>query len=333
MSNLNKYISLKLINRRDQPNNRSIRLKHLEKQKTISLSDEDLIEENEEEARHEEARLAEEALATNLKMIKKQKAKFIRLQKILSRNVILIPLCAIFSILSAVTIFCSSLTDYYEIITYDLNKLRRNIQIENNSTMLHIQHYLNENNKTIDDFLINRLKQNDTNRQKRDLENKKKLYDDSMALGGILISHDDTAPHLKEQIVSQPDLDHLSSLPIQLKNAYIYDLVEFSDYSFLFRRHFFTNDTKYIKKSIIYTTHSGIWRQCNYLSDQSRKILNLEECSLYKAKNLTDTNYQLYYIDHENEIHIKDPARDLIRKLNFVLFWKHFSFQKFSLNY
>ena len=32
-----------------------------------------------------------------------------------------------------------------------------------------------------------------------------------MALGGILISHDDTAPHLKEQIVSQPDLDHVTA--------------------------------------------------------------------------------------------------------------------------
>lgn len=350
---ISRYLTAKLKRDKQASNSHGRKLKP-EKQATISLSDEDLIEEQDEETRNEEARLAEEALATNIKLIKKQKAKFIRLQKILSRNVFLIPLCAVFSILSAATIFCSTLTDYYEIITYDLDKLKRNIEIENNLTMNHIYAYLDENNKTINDFLINHSiskrsydfftfhandstnklleyylinQQQQQPRFKRDLEhsvnsnnNNKKLYDDNI-LGGILINHEmETYHHELQQhntlVASSPQNDHLSSLPVQLKHAYIYYMENFSDYSVLYRRNFFLNDSAHVKTNILYTTHSGIWRQCNYLSEKSRKTLNLPRCSFYKTKNITEGVYQIQIVN-DHEIYIKDPARDLIRKYSF----------------
>lgn len=64
-----------------------------------------------------------------------KKAKFLRLQKILSRNVILIPLCAVFSVLSAFTIFASTLTDHYELISYDVEFLRKQVELENNRSL------------------------------------------------------------------------------------------------------------------------------------------------------------------------------------------------------
>jgi hypothetical protein len=103
----------------------------------MSKSSENLNEAETDEMieRNEEARLAEEALTVNIKLLKKQKAKFLRLQRILSRNVFLIPLCAIFTVLSAACIFSSTLSDYYEFISYDINELNYLIQLENNRTL------------------------------------------------------------------------------------------------------------------------------------------------------------------------------------------------------
>jgi hypothetical protein len=88
-----KYFSLKLINKDKRI--QSIKRSSLKKaslqsdNRGTSKSNDDLLEKEAELLeRFEETRLAEEALAQNLKMIKKQKARFLRLQKILSRNVI-----------------------------------------------------------------------------------------------------------------------------------------------------------------------------------------------------------------------------------------------------
>jgi hypothetical protein len=285
-----------------------------------------------EEARYEEARLAEETMNTNLKLMRKQKLRFIRLQKILSRNIILIPLCVIFSIISAATIFSSTLTDYYEIFTYDEDKLRHNIELENNSTLLHIQQYLHDVNKSIDLFLKPKrthngnllsysLHSNDSNTKltnfmlvKRDLDHRKKLYEDNI-LGGILIDPENDlsiqAEEISASLIPSATL-HYQSLPDQLKKAYVYELIRHSDYLMLYRRNFFVRDNLYMKKNAIFTTHSGMWRQCNYLSEKSRRELQIEKCSFYKNKNISE----VLVIDYDNGVHERDPARDLIRKWN-----------------
>ena len=283
-----------------------------------------------EEARYEEARLAEEAMNTNLKLMRKQKLRFIRLQRILSRNIILIPLCAIFTVISAATIFSSTLTDSYEIFTYDENKLRHNIELENNATLLQIQQYLHGVNKSIDIFLQPRrtrngnllsfsFHSNDSNtklmsfvRAKRDLDHRKKLYDDPI-LGNIQISPENELSIQAEDLPPPPiplAVQHYQSLPNELKKAFMYELTAHSDYLMLYRRNYFVRDNVYMKKNAIFTTHSGMWRQCNYLSEKSRKELNIEECSFYKNKSISEA----FAADYDNNGQEKDPARDLIRK-------------------
>lgn len=275
MSSVKKYFSLKLLKTRQQMNDsgsRKLKKNHNQTnnhQQSMSVSDEDLFEENvDEEARYEEARLAEETMNTNLKLMRKQKLRFIRLQKILSRNIILIPLCVIFSIISAATIFSSTLTDYYEIFTYDEDKLRHNIELENNSTLLHIQQYLHDVNKSIDLFLKPKrthngnllsysLHSNDSNTKltnfmlvKRDLDHRKKLYEDNI-LGGILIDPENDlsiqAEEISASLIPSATL-HYQSLPNELKKAYVYELIRHSDYLMLYRRNFFVRDNLYMKK-------------------------------------------------------------------------------------
>ena len=108
---------------------------------------------------------------------------------------------------------------------------------------------------------------------------------------------------------------HYQSLPVELKKAYVYEMVRSEDYIMLYRYNYFVRDNMYLKKNAVFTTHSGIWRQCNYLSEKSRRELGVERCSFYKNKNLSEA----FIADYDNEVHEKDPARDLIRKfLNWI---------------
>ncbi len=310
MSKSNQFFTFKMNNNNRLDKRVTIRRPkqiQLEKQNTLSLSDEELIEQNvtEEEARNEEIRLTEEAMANNVKMIKKQKARFLRLQKILSRNAILIPMCALFSVLSAATILSSSLTDYYETITYDINKLKKNVEIENNFTINQFNTYLISNNKT---ELIKNKKffyaLNESSRVKRNLKWLKKLYDDNI-LGGILINDEtENSNHIEYHSTL------IEQLPPQFKNAFYYEIFEHTDYIMLKRSNIFVNTSSSVKKNPIFTTHSGLVRQCNYLSEDSKRILNIETCSYYKMKNISE---------HHHEIYGKDPSRDVVRWHNAAL--------------
>jgi hypothetical protein len=88
---------------------------------------------------NDEIRAAEEAYAKNLKLVKKQKMKYIRLQRHLSRNIFLIPLCVMFSALSAAAIISTYITDNYQIITYDMDKLKYLIDETNNKSFIMVK--------------------------------------------------------------------------------------------------------------------------------------------------------------------------------------------------
>jgi hypothetical protein len=192
--------------------------------KRMARSSENLNEAETDEMieRNEEARLAEEALTVNIKLLKKQKAKFLRLQRILSRNVFLIPLCAIFTVLSAACIFLSTLSDYYEFISYDINELNYLIQLENNRTL----NFFNQSIKT------------------------STVYTTITKKGG-------------SSIFSQAQN---SSLHLSQFNYYFYEMSSFDDYHIITRRNYTYKDNSTVRTNVLFSTFSGIWKLCNYLS-------------------------------------------------------------------
>jgi hypothetical protein len=277
---MDRYFSLKLMKRESS----------FKKQRSIERSkssNQDLIDQDNQYDHNEEARLAEEALAANLKLLKKQKARFMRLQKILSRNVILIPLCAIFSILSAVLIFSSTLlTDEFEYVTYDLNALKLKIDKENNKT-------LNELNSLLgSQFTLQEI----FDREK--LDNLLKSYFELLSsttintnnlFDALNNNNDQQKPNQYNRIVlyrskQSKTKQHASStittttLPLpstttqlnyasaynEIKNMYIYELTNTTnDFFVVMHRSILTheNSTNYI-----FNTYSSVWKSCNNLS-------------------------------------------------------------------
>lgn len=281
VKNFDRYFSLKLIKREN-----SIKKQKppLEKVKSISRSDDDLIDNEVDEIdRNEEARLAEEALAANLKLIKKQKARFLRLQKILSRNVVLIPLCAIFSVLTAISIFGATLTDHYEFITYDVNSLKHQINIENNNSLaqinaitnlnLTLSDAININKKLIDDLNKNLDDSNNNNNNKKpntNINNNQKLFSITPPAKTQNQDNDISSNQFSNSFLRKPP--KTTRLPIhfnleRLQYIHFYELNEESkDYFIVTRRNFYSSDNSSLRTNIIYETYSGVWRTCNYLS-------------------------------------------------------------------
>jgi hypothetical protein len=338
MKNFDKIFSLKIIKVEMKDNNGNNTLssssssKHRsEKIKCNSKSDDDLIDmDADNEAalnRTEEAKLAEEAYLANLKLLKKQKAKFLRLQRILSRNVILIPLCAFFSILSAVTIFSATLTDNYELISYDIDFLRRQIEHENNKTVLEFNAKTSLN-LTVEDFL-----------------SYKKIFDleaesNAAALGLEANSYNNNDnsninQYISELVMKNRLVASVALVKERLQSTFIYELTHIvaNDYYTVKRHAYYTNDNTSFKVNYLYETHSGVWKFCNQLSseirpsvifaaqpvmflrllfvfkDESRVKLNVEECTFYKRANIEFDD-----IVERQETELSDPGRDLVSK-------------------
>lgn len=263
MRNVEKIFSLKLIKKDTYP--RRYQGTQLERMKSFNSKSNDNSEDMETEdalTRSEEAKLAEEAYITNLKLIKKQKAKFLRLQKILSRNVILIPLCALFSVLSASTIFSSTLTDYYELISYDIDSLRTQIDIENNRTIADFNAKTNFN-FTLDDFLSFHVTKKLT-KNVRTSENDL----DKPASAGTVNGNDNSIQYVN----NLKDNRHSPAIKEQLASMFIYEISNaINDYHIVKRHSFHSNEnSSNVKLNILYETHSGIWKFCNYLSSNRR---------------------------------------------------------------
>ena len=278
VKNFDRYFSLKLIKRENSVKKQK---PQLEKVKSISRSDDDLIDNEVDEIdRNEEARLAEEALAANLKLIKKQKARFLRLQKILSRNVVLIPLCAIFSVLTAISIFGATLTDHYEFITYDVNILKYQINIENNNSLaqinaitnlnLTLSDLFNINKKIIDDLNKNLDDSNNNKKPSTNINNNQKLFSITPPIKTQNQDNDISPSQFSNSFLRKPPKTTRLPTPFNLEHLqYIqfYELNEESkDYFIVTRRNFYSSDNSSIRTNIIYETYSGVWRTCNYLS-------------------------------------------------------------------
>jgi hypothetical protein len=64
-------------------------------------------------------------------------------------------------------------------------------------------------------------------------------------------------------------------------------------------------------ETILYKTHKGIFRQCNYLSENVRQHLKISKCRVLKVSNN----------QYDDSIHgMNNPGRELIRKHVYTLF-------------
>ena len=291
----------------------------LEKLKSITKSDDELIETGLDQTtldRAEEARLAEEALASNLKLLKKQKAKFLRLQKILSRNVILLPMCAIFSVLSAATIFASGLLDHYEDIVYDVESLEASIRRENNhshfelvnlrqpkqsSSFLPSYSSINAAYSSSSSATVANNKKHRAKQQSSSGENS--IYGYQLNEPPIYIEHTN-----KNRQTTTPTTATTTNVTIKQIEIYLYEITKFDDYLVVSRRSPLVNENK---TNIIYATYFGIWHVCNNLSEESRQQLKVDKCLFYKPPTSPEpTEFLLAPVVED------DSSKDLIGELS-----------------
>jgi hypothetical protein len=215
-----------------------------------------------------DAKMAEEALAANIKLLKKQKSRLLHLQKILSRNVFLIPLCAAFSILSAVTIFGSTLTDHYESMNYDMVQLTNLIQIKNNNSLSRINRIFNRSFKTVQEVF----------EQKNKLL--KQIVDEQSRLVSAQIFQTTPVSSSSNQInqfaITPSTHQNVITTASQSDNViYVYDLVNLNHDCEVLTR--LSISSKNITENVnyIHETFSGIWRTCNHLSGNFSSLRNL----------------------------------------------------------
>lgn len=274
---MDKYFTLKLM-KRDSSFRKQ---KSFERSKS---SNQDLIDQDTYD-HNEEARLAEEALAANLKLLKKQKARFMRLQKILSRNVILIPVCAILSFLSASLIFAATFTEQFETVKYDVATLKLRMIAENNKTLNELNSYLNATfslsqifnrdkfepllkdhfdtkTKTTTNILIKNINNNNNNNDYNKENNRVVLFKKKQM--------QPKQAHLTTTLSILPSTTTpltFNSAYNAIKEMYLYELVNVSnDYFIVMYRSILSTDNSTAEYNYIYDTYSGIWKICNHLS-------------------------------------------------------------------
>lgn len=189
----------------------------------------------------EHAKSPEEAYVANLKLIRKQRAKFRRLEKVISRNVFLIPFCAIFTIFSAVSIFASTLSDHFEYISYDMIEIKKQIGIVNNRTLNSIELMIQKEFKYEELLEIRKLI------GEKKIDRNKSEY---------------------AKINGNINLFNLISKNVQSIN--IIELEFFFDFYILKSHDYLDLNKTESKEIVIYELHSGIWKYCNYLSSKIR---------------------------------------------------------------
>jgi hypothetical protein len=261
------------------PQQKSFKTK-LERFKFLTRSNEDLIKLDTAEdsaERGEEARLAEEALAANLKLIKKQKAKFLRLQRILSRNVFIIPMCVVFTILSSLSIFGATLTDHFEYATYNITHLRRLIDAENNNSLALINSATGLR-LTLEDIVSGRGRAlllaevgRATSKMNGDVSDRRRTSS-SQKRTTVITSPSTTPPVTSIDDASTPPLpktttyNFLSMLTERHQAIYFYELFNRNNMFYEVTKTSFL--THSVKNNVLYDTYSGIWRICNNLSSE-----------------------------------------------------------------
>lgn len=244
----------------------------LDKARTVSKSNEDLInldggEESGggcEFAASEEARLAEEAVAANLKLIKRQKAKFLRLQRILSRNQFIIPMCVLFTIASSLATYGSTLTDFYEFSSFNVSLVEQKIVQANEDSLALLNSITLIVNFTLDDVMS---------------RNKSKLFveivnpfDNITNTPNLVSSSSFSISSTQSNSSSHPKkVPLLNIFKERHQEISFYELItpnSADEYFTVNKFDYLASDNSIVKTNILWTTHSGIWRVCNYLSSK-----------------------------------------------------------------
>jgi hypothetical protein len=193
---------------------------------------------------------ARRKMPSKINLLSNHQARMRKLEKLMNKNIILTPIAIIFSIIIAIILFISIFTDYYEYSYYDINALNRKILNENNSTLNDIeQKFLNISNKTsssFSSFIIHH------NKSSSEIE-----ASDIVNLFFKLPNSDNETHHVDNKTYIFYKLLS-SNLTGDLGNNEFYILTRI-------KISFFDN-VVIIKNYYIYTTYSGLWQTCNFLS-------------------------------------------------------------------
>jgi len=268
-----RFFSVKVKNKRDAPTRRSLRaIRNCNMQSNKSQngveSHDELIEKKEETLEEfEEEKRREESMAQNLKLIKKQKTRLARLQKILSRNVILIPLCAICMVLSAASLIVSTSTDYYQYVTYDIDILKANIELQNNFSYEKIAELMNKTvvpEMSTEKSTQNRIVTIKANvQQKSPKSTKKSTKKPGAYFFGKDIGIHSVIEHKNERKASENHVN--DGADADENDVYVFELKQVDGLNIIYRNNYFKPNSS-SKIYPVYSGYSGVWRTCNYLT-------------------------------------------------------------------
>lgn len=178
----------------------------------------------------------EDTYIADQKLIKKQRAKFRRLEKIMSRNIFLIPFCAIFSIFSAVSILASTLSNHFEYVSYDMITIKNQVENENNQTIRSIELLIGKKIELKDLVVIRQITE-------------------------------ETKINQRKSEINQIKIKNIFK---QLKNNFkyfkIFEIEIYFDYYILKSYQYIDFNKTISKEFLVYEIHSGIWKYCNNLS-------------------------------------------------------------------
>ena len=224
-----------------------------------------------------------------INLLSNQQERMRKIEKLMAKNVILTPIALIFSIIIAITLFISIFTDYYEYSYYDINALNSRLLNENNKTLSIIEHNFIIKNKTL--FRKQKLDNNTENVQITASEiveivdlffqYSKELNDSSPILSSselrifnitfdnLTLNDNQTyifyklASNNLTQDSSKNSGEHYNTTTNRSNLFHNNAPNEFHILSSI-KISFFK--TSVIKHYYIYTTYSGLWQTCNFLS-------------------------------------------------------------------
>jgi hypothetical protein len=224
-------------------------------------------------------------IPAKINLLSNQQERMRQIEKLMAKNVILTPIALIFSIIIAITLFISIFTDYYEYSYYDINALNSRLLRENNKTLINIENEFIIRNKTL--FRKQKLYNNSENVQKDAATEIFELVDLVFQYSKEL--HDLNYSSADNRIfdITFDNLtlnDNRTYIFYKLESNYLNENDSFKDSGETYNRskipfnnapndfHVLSSvklsffKTSVINRYYIYTTYSGLWQTCNFLS-------------------------------------------------------------------
>jgi hypothetical protein len=226
-------------------------------------------------------------IPAKINLLSNQQERMRQIEKLMAKNVILTPIALIFSIIIAITLFISIFTDYYEYSYYDINALNSRLLRENNKTLVNIENEFIIRNKTL--FRKQQLYNNSENVHKDAATEIFELVDlvfqYSKELNDLNYKSADnrifditfdnlTLNDNRTYIFYKLESNHLTENDSFKHSGEIYNRSKThfnnapNDFHVLSSVKLSFFKTSVINHYYIYTTYSGLWQTCNFLSGQ-----------------------------------------------------------------